>query len=467
MKYNKKQLNDKVSYTVNNCIINSKIYELLISLKYKFNDAIKKADLFFIGYRKILLLFQKIDINKDNDEIGFVNKDDIFIPEYILEFINNEISYDNINKFLINDFLKIISDKTEEKNEIKNNNNKLIGYFYKISNIQENDVNINNNSYVGNKNKIPHNTSKTLNNSENLNTIDSLQKNENIYKKINPYIELMINIYMFKEDYTKKITNTLSQSNEETNFCIRKKWLDKFKTHFDYNKFNSIIKEGDIYKIIKEYNYNNNYNKFLEDLMQLCPNYFTNKINELSNNKENIRKYFNNEPISLELKENNKIYYYNDEIEIINKKTKDLIQELFDISNNGKYNKFLFGDRKIIMEFNIKSQYSIIIGKYNDNYFVQDILLIFGSEEDMKYYFEKVHKDGYISITKDLDLQKNLLHYSNIVGKAFYIKDLDNNNIKDINDEEAITDIASFNKENITFSNIDNQNIMNDNKNII
>ena len=266
---------------------------------------------------------------------------------------------------------------------------------------------------------------------------------------------------MFKEDYTKKITNTLSQSNEETNFCIRKKWLDKFKTHFDYNKFNSIIKEGDIYKIIKEYNYNNNYNKFLEDLMQLCPNYFTNKINELSNNKENIRKYFNNEPISLELKENNKIYYYNDEIEIINKKTKDLIQELFDISNDGKYNKFLFGDRKIIMEFNIKSQYSIIIGKYNDNYFVQDILLIFGSEEDMKYYFEKVHKDGYISIAKDLDLQKNLLHYSNIVGKAFYIKDLDNNNIKDINDEEAITDIASFNKENITFSNIDNQNNIN------
>ena len=53
--YEQKDLNNNVRYTYNNCIINSKIYKLLMDQKYKLNNSIKKADLFFIGNKKIIL----------------------------------------------------------------------------------------------------------------------------------------------------------------------------------------------------------------------------------------------------------------------------------------------------------------------------------------------------------------------------------------------------------------------------
>ena len=146
--YEQKDLNNNIRYTYNNCIINSKIYKLLMDQKYKLNNSLKKADLFFIGNKKIILLFPVgIDDNKENHEIGFVNDSDIFIPEYILEFSHNVISYDILNKFLKNDFPKFISNKTKDNCKIKDIYDKQYGLCYRIMDIPENKVKkINNNS---------------------------------------------------------------------------------------------------------------------------------------------------------------------------------------------------------------------------------------------------------------------------------------------------------------------------------
>ena len=85
--YEKKETKDNLSYTYNNYIINAKVYELLISLGYKLNESMKKFELYFIGYNKILLIFSnKIQANKDIDEIGYINKSEIFIPEFLIKF---------------------------------------------------------------------------------------------------------------------------------------------------------------------------------------------------------------------------------------------------------------------------------------------------------------------------------------------------------------------------------------------
>ena len=265
----------------------------------------------------------------------------------------------------------------------------------------------------------------------------SYGNNETESKKINEYIKLMINIFIFQEELKNKINKTLSQSNKNNYFCIRKKWVNEFKDLFYYNKFLSDINKGNILDIIKEYKSNNNdYNKLLEDIMKLLTDDFINKCNEISKDKEKIKKYFSNKRISLEIKNKNNIYYYNDEIEIINDKVKNIIQKLYD-NETIENHRFLFGDRAIIMEFDIMPQSSIIIGKYNNECFEPNILLRFNKKENMKNYFDIIHNKFLALKKKELNFENNfeinLVHNSNIIGKAFKIKELDNNQIKDIN----------------------------------
>ena len=85
-KYEKKESKRRISYTYNNHLINSKIYDLLNKQNYRLNDSIKKSELYFIGNNKLLILFSnQTEIDKDNDEIGFINEKGIFIPEYLLD----------------------------------------------------------------------------------------------------------------------------------------------------------------------------------------------------------------------------------------------------------------------------------------------------------------------------------------------------------------------------------------------
>ena len=57
----------------------------------------------------------------------------------------------------------------------------------------------------------------------------SNQNNKTENNGINPFIEIMINIYIFKDEMKTKINKLLSQSMENKYYCIRKKWVDKFK----------------------------------------------------------------------------------------------------------------------------------------------------------------------------------------------------------------------------------------------
>ena len=82
---------------------------------------LKNCDLYFIGNNKILL-YNK-DVNKNCDEIGYINEESIFIPEYIIYYPNNTIELINLNNFFKNKFDSFCSDTQNESCHIYDNNN--------------------------------------------------------------------------------------------------------------------------------------------------------------------------------------------------------------------------------------------------------------------------------------------------------------------------------------------------------
>ena len=71
-------------------------------------------ELYFIGNKKLYLLFHN---DEDIDEIGFINDEGIFIPEYIMEYQDKKLS--NINNFFKKDFYEFYSNKNIDSCEIK------------------------------------------------------------------------------------------------------------------------------------------------------------------------------------------------------------------------------------------------------------------------------------------------------------------------------------------------------------
>ena len=153
-----------------------------------------------------------------------INKDGIFLPEYILEIKeNNNISLDILNLFLKNDFPKIYLNKDNDCLSINDLERKNIsGYCIKLKDLETSKGTNNNNvntPKVVNKDNI-----ELITNISGATPKEQQNKSENI-KEIDPYIELMLNIYLFKEELKNKVKRSLKDSFEEKFYIIEKKWM--------------------------------------------------------------------------------------------------------------------------------------------------------------------------------------------------------------------------------------------------
>ena len=243
-KYEFKHNQNGINYLCNNHIINSNIYKLLVEMKYKLNDFIKKFDLYFIGNKKILLLSNKIGGNKDIDEIGFINNKGIFIPEYILNY-NDEynISLDILNKFFKWDFFNIQINKEADICEIKNDE-KNIGQCFKLNFEANNIINIFNDKE---KNEI-----NNMNVSPNKIIIDTFLESQ---------IKALISYYLFNKKLKQNINSAEIIKSEC--YLIEENWMKKYKDFLLYGNLkqeinNSLLNEN--YKVENIYEkYLNNY----------------------------------------------------------------------------------------------------------------------------------------------------------------------------------------------------------------
>ena len=228
----------EIYYLINNQIINYKIYELLISLGYNISNQIK-TDLYFIEDNKLLLLFQFP--SKETTEIGYINNENIFIPEFIIYNNENDISTNILNEFFSKYYSKFKSN--QYLIQISCNNSKL--YCYKLNNSME----INDNQYKNNLEIASNKTKESLreySNNEILKKIELSRFTQN-------QIKALVLYYFFYLELEKDVKNSNIEIKNSECYLISKIWMNKFKEFYLYEKLVNNIK-----KIIPKLNANIN-----------------------------------------------------------------------------------------------------------------------------------------------------------------------------------------------------------------
>ena len=127
-----KPINKELKYLNNYEIINSKIYGLFISEKYLENFYIQKCNYYCINENNILIKFISED-KKYIDEILSIEDKNSVNPKYLLDY-DGDIN--NLNNFVKNDFINFCN-KNEEYYCGILNENKNIGYCYKLDSINK------------------------------------------------------------------------------------------------------------------------------------------------------------------------------------------------------------------------------------------------------------------------------------------------------------------------------------------
>ena len=366
-------IKSEISYLINNQIINKKIHDALMKAEYETSETpLKNCDIYFIGDKRVMLLF-KPDVINDNNEIGYINDKYIFIPEFILFKEDNNFSIDNLNFFFQKSFSSFTLNQGSESCYILDKNNSKIGKCFRINNNKPEDKskNLNKQSQIKSK-KAP---------------LDGL---EDVIQK---HIELFMEFYLFYAEMNKKINQSLFISKRENYYIIKKKWTNKFSEYFEYNKFIENINKGNINGIIDKYKADNNYSNFLIQLMKLLPYDYKKNIKAKIEDKNSLKyfsnvEHFNIQLINKEIKSGKpSYYYYYSDIDIINNEIFNLIKELFILDCQEEERIFMIGDNKIIMDFKLVNQLSLIVGNYIDNNFKPDILFVFEKEEYLDNFF--------------------------------------------------------------------------------
>ena len=316
---------------------------------------------------------------------------------------------------MINSFSPFISKIEKESCYILGKNNSIIGTCFKV-----------------NKNKFEYkyeNLNKPIK-SETMKAPINVQENY-----IHKHIELFIEFYLFYEEMNKKINQSLFISKKEKYYIIRKKWTNKFMEYFEYNKFIEVIRKGNINRIIGKYKTDNNYSDFLVEILKLLPNDYKKCIRAKIKDKNAFKtfsKYFNVQLKNKEIKSGKPIYYYYySNIDIINKEILKLIKEIFEFEYQEEERIFFIGDNKIIMDFNLENQISLIVGNYINNNFVPDILFVFDNKEYLNNFCKNFKSKGYIKAMKNINMNNYLYdEKSKKIGYIYNIEFLNNYQIE-------------------------------------
>jgi len=388
--------------------INLSIYDLLkknnILNDIYINNLIKIE--YIINNGKIIFKF----VHNEGNNILIYKKSDnyIFIPEIILYFHSNKNEMDEqYEKFKINKNIKY------DINNIGNNNN-----FIQVDSFYLYDT----------QNKVE---------------VSKITTDNQINKKS---IEFLLNIYLTHKDIEKKTKRNLINTNIEEYSIIKKDSMNKILIYFEYNNFIAFIEENIIDK---------NEDKILDEIMNKYYNneYLMNLNNKVKKASQALR--------NIENINENKTIDYNDDIEIINNKVKNYINELFgDIYIINR--KFLFGDQKIIMDYKFTKNY-FIIGKFENCTFKPEIMLNFEQKKNTVDFFSIFKNKGYNDFINELKLNNNLIITSDD-KRIKEIKINENYQFSSIANNNEGSDVSQFNLNKDLYSlnnNKSNQNIIN------
>jgi len=260
-----------VNYLVNNQIVNYGIYTKLTNFKYfEGGDSnVKKCECYFIGNQKILLFFGQ-GIGKDIDEIGYINNDNVFIPEFLLVYHNNDISVKNLNQFFKINFFNFNLNSQNNICDILDSNNSKIGQCYKLK------------TFTENKNQNQSSSREATNSGENEGALNEGNSQNNLSDNNSEKNEILSSIDKFNEELSKNVKDSIKDGfiiKDDECYLVRKDWLDKFKNNNNLDK-NCFLKDS--LSDLSSFNHNICYFKDFciinkEIYQKLCEKNFINK----------------------------------------------------------------------------------------------------------------------------------------------------------------------------------------------
>ena len=259
-----------VNYLVNNQIVNYGIYTKLTNFKYFEGDSnVKKCECYFFGNQKILLFFGQ-GIGKDIDEIGYINNDNVFIPEFLLVYHNNDISVKNLNQFFKINFFNFNLNNQNNICDIFDSNNSKIGQCYKLK------------TFTENKNQKQSSSREATNSEENESALNEGNSQNNLSDNNSEKNEILSSIDKFNEELSKNVKDSIRDGfiiKDDECYLVRKDWLDKFKNNNNSDK-NCILKDS--LSNLSSFNHNifyiNDFYIINRDIYQkLCEKNFINK----------------------------------------------------------------------------------------------------------------------------------------------------------------------------------------------
>ena len=269
IKYEKNKIQQKpdFDYLVNNQILKSRIYDKLTKLGYEACDSnVKKCDCYFVGKKNILLLFEK-ELGEDIDEIGYINNENIFVPEFLLIYKKNDISTKILEKFFKENFLNF-SLSNEINCDIFNLENLKIGQCHKLNNL------IKNKNSNNERTKDTRDDSGSLNEGKNQNNLSDNNNEKN---------GIIILIDQFNEELCKSIKESIRDGfiiKDDECYLVKKDWLDKFRNNTNNLDKNCILKDSlsDLASFEYKIFYFKDFCIINKDIYQkLCENNFINK----------------------------------------------------------------------------------------------------------------------------------------------------------------------------------------------
>ena len=341
----------KIEYTLNNtktemvfiyqyAILNQDIIDII------YKDKSKKINSKFshiINSKKIIIKYDP----KKSILIGTISEDDIkniFIPEIILEYNDITQMKNQFNFFEKNEYEKLNLNLEQKIDELKDEENNIIGKIYLID-----------------KNKY-NNLSKY---------------NENI----------LLGLYNNYEIIKKKMQNPFEkEENSEKYYIIDNNYIKKLKELFKY--------EDILPKL-------NNKIPFKEIIIQ--ENYILDRniiMNELSKDE-----LFKIKKAELKIDENNIINYFT-EFDIISKELKEYLEEynLIQINQELIEIELIPGNNKIIIHsFNPNKNIAIILSQNDKNEFISELIFVFDDSIKLKNYLNKIIEKGFDTILQELN----------------------------------------------------------------
>ena len=385
-------------------IVNHKINKSLMALLKDTNEYI--IDLYYIGNNKLLLRFPETMNNIFCDEIGIINENKIFIPQYVLYYIN-KIEDSVINKFLSKNFNNFSEDSHKLHIQIFDSNKFIMGYCFSMTYLIKKKEEGN----VDNQNEIEQDIINDENKSKNIiHDINSNEESISNKKKIESIIEVILLINKFEKEIDIKLNESLNskENKVEESILIRQEWLDKFKEIY----INEEIKRSLIN--IDTENIDSNINLLYSGSNQKKE--YINKINESKFNiSTNDMICFDTNKL-MKLSKNSDIFYPKDfcmiNINIYKKLLKIFkIDERNELNNDKTYNiKYIINNRKIIFsyEYHLNDDnniiyYNILIceKKINNNKINPIIIKTFEDKKDKRDEIFKQYIETQFSLGTD------------------------------------------------------------------